>query len=98
MRDDSTMRRARSSVSWRLLRTAPKPVRSGHRLTPPERSDAGCVRRWAAMLDLGVVGALPPAICAAQNPAPPDLPAPYHGTPIDKALKAREWPRAEELL
>ena len=50
------------------------------------------------MLCLGVV-ALAPAICAAQQaPAPPDLPAPYHGTPLDKALKAREWPRAEELL
>jgi tetratricopeptide (TPR) repeat protein len=42
--------------------------------------------------------ALPVLAAAQQAPAPPDLPAPYHGTPIDKALKAREWPRAEELL
>ena len=52
-----------------------------------------------AVLCLNVIAAIAPAICAAQQaPAPPDLPAPYHGSPIDKALKAREWPRAEELL
>jgi tetratricopeptide (TPR) repeat protein len=33
-----------------------------------------------------------------QAPAPPDLPATYHGTPIDEALRAREWPHAEALL
>ena len=68
-------------------------------MTPPGRSDAGPVRRWAAALCLNVIAAATPAICAAQQaPAPPDLPAAYHGTPIDKALKAREWPLAEELL
>ena len=52
-----------------------------------------------AVLCLNVIAAIAPAVCAAQQaPAPPDLPAPYHGSPIDKALKAREWPRAEELL
>jgi tetratricopeptide (TPR) repeat protein len=51
------------------------------------------------VLCLNVIVALAPAIRAAQQaPAPPDLPAPYHGTPIDKALKAREWPLAEQLL
>jgi tetratricopeptide (TPR) repeat protein len=33
-----------------------------------------------------------------QAPAPPELPATYHGTPIDEALKGREWPHAEALL
>lgn len=42
--------------------------------------------------------AIPVLSAAQQAPAPPELPAPYHGTPIDKALKAREWPRAEQLL
>ena len=68
-------------------------------MTPPGRSNAGRVRRWGAVLCLNAIAAIAPALCAAQQaPAPPDLPAPYRGTPIDKALKAREWPRAEELL
>jgi tetratricopeptide (TPR) repeat protein len=33
-----------------------------------------------------------------EAPAPPDLPATYHGTPVHTALKARQWSTAEQLL
>ena len=34
----------------------------------------------------------------AQLPPPAELPASYRGGDIDKALKARDWPKAEQLL
>ena len=35
---------------------------------------------------------------AQQPPSPPALPAAYRGSEIDRALQARDWPKAEELL
>jgi tetratricopeptide (TPR) repeat protein len=53
------------------------------------------------LLGVGLVAALGimPASSAAQQPPPvAELPAPYRGTEIDRALKAHNWPHAETLL
>src|SRR5262249_48238160 len=55
------------------------------------------VLRWSGTLLVLWLAAI--AVPSGQQaPTPPELPAPFHGTPIDNALKAQDWPRAEELL
>ena len=56
-------------------------------------------RRQGAVLCLSVLAAIAPAHAAAQQaPAPPNCPHAYRGSAIERAMQAREWPRAEELL
>jgi tetratricopeptide (TPR) repeat protein len=55
-------------------------------------------RSWIAVACLVAVFAAAPRASAQQPPAPAELPAEYRGTDIDRALKAGEWQRAEQLL
>src|SRR5580765_8062926 len=100
MRDDSTMRRARSSVSSPSLRKAPRRRRSRARLRPRERSGNAPARRLLSIAAraLLVWGVASGVSFGQQAPAPPELPSIYRGTPIDEAIKGREWPHAEALL
>ncbi len=57
----------------------------------PSRPVRLCVLLLAALV-------VRPQNVRAQLPPPVELPASYHGGEIDKALKARDWARAEQLL
>ena len=52
------------------------------------------VRSCIVVLGLAAVA----APVRAQLPPPVELPANYHGGEIDRAIKARDWPKSEQLL